>query len=175
MKLHAVNKLDLGLSYIALTPEDEKPHDLLRLEIRVPVQGGVVAIPFSKVTPSQLEKAIELAQGKPTAHDGAAAARAKEIAPILQAAVAAPKGTHFHAPRTKVHPHADDRGKFRVSVNGIDLEDLPRVGIALAKVGRVLAKRYLPGPKKAGRGLGEATVLLTVMVNDDGTVSFSAA
>jgi hypothetical protein len=136
---HGVAKLDAGLRYIVLTPEHEQPRDLLRLGIRVPGVGGVQVVPFAKATVSDLERAIKALKSKDGAHDDAHHARAKQINAHVQAAVAAPRGSKHHAPRTRTHV-TDDK-TFRIDVLAIDLDDLERVAGALGAVSKKLAKK----------------------------------
>jgi hypothetical protein len=114
---------------IGLTPEHERPAEIPRLGIRVPYGSEFSIVPFEKATTTDLERAIALASGKPTAHDDVHQKSAKKLSSVLQAIVAAPKGTRRHAPVVRVHV-TDDK-HLRIDVIGIDQDDLARVARAL--------------------------------------------
>lgn len=126
---YGTTKLDLALTYMSATPEHERAAEVDRLEVAVPVGTKLASVPFGKASVSQLEKAIKHATALPTAHDDAKQARAKRRAHALQRAVAAPKGTHSHAPLVRAHVAED--GQLRFDVVGIDEADLARVARAL--------------------------------------------
>lgn len=52
---HGTTKLDLGLTYLDLTPANERPAELIRLEIEVPGKGF---IPFTEITVADLDRAV---------------------------------------------------------------------------------------------------------------------
>ena len=135
---YGTTKLDVALSYIALTPEHERASEIPSLVFRVPDKSGkkAIEVAFAKATVTQIERAIQLAKAKPTASDDVLHARAKRVRNELQTLVAAPKGTRRHAPAVRSHV-TDDRG-LRVDVVGVDLDDLERVGKALIAMGNRL-------------------------------------
>ncbi len=143
VKKHGVTKLNLGVTYIGLTPEHEQPSDLPRMSIRVPTGRGneIVEVPFAKVTASQLEAAIEHLRKKPSPKDDVLTAWAKRVGPVLQSALAAPKGTYRHAPRVRAYPHPNGQHAVRVDLLGVDLDDLPRIAKALRGVELPVAPR----------------------------------
>jgi hypothetical protein len=116
----------------------------------VPTKSGKDAqlIPFAKCHTRQLEKAIEAALGKPDAYDDDATANAKRRRMEVQAVVAAPKGTHQHAPLVRAHPHPEHPKEVRYDVVGIDEDDLERVAKALLAFAR---KRATRGKRSAAR------------------------
>jgi hypothetical protein len=132
---HGTTKLDLALRYIEITPEDERPMDVLTMEFPTTRGPSPKTVPFAKATQRDLERAIEIALAKPTAKDGPKEARAKALRDRFQRAVAAPKGVSRHAPLVRAHVN-HGTGKVRVDIVGIDEDDLVRVlraALALAR------------------------------------------
>ena len=135
MKKFGTTKLHLGLVYIGLTPEHETAQDIPSLSVRVPLgPKKVVEIPFAKVTTKQLELAIDILRRKPTPHDDELTSYAKSVHSVLQAEVAAPKGSHRHAPGVRAYPHPDGQRAVRFDLLGVDLDDIVRGARALVKV-----------------------------------------
>ena len=117
------------------TPEHETAQDIPGLSVRVPLgPKQVVEIPFAKVTTKQLGAAIEGLRRKPTPHDDELTSYAKAVHSVLQAEVAAPKGSHRHAPAVRAYPHPDGRRAVRFDLLGVDLDDVLRIARALTKV-----------------------------------------
>ena len=137
-KKHGTWKLALGLQYIEATPEHEKPGEIPRLLVRVPAKSGkaMELIPFVECKTKDLERAIEAALSKPDAYDDKAEANAKRARMEAQAAVAAPKGVHLHAPLVRAHPHPEHPELVRYDVVGIDESDLARVARALLAIAK---------------------------------------
>ncbi len=123
---HGMTKLDLALRYIAITPEDERPMDVLSMQFPTTHGKNPVTVRLAKASERDLETAIDIAQSKPTSHDTVKEARAKRIRDRFQRAVAAPKGKATHAPLVRAHVH-DETGKVRIDLVGIDEHDLVRV------------------------------------------------
>ena len=149
---HGVTKLHLGLLYIDATPEHERPAEIPRLEVRVPGRGGqVVAKPFADCSTHELERAIEAALAKPRETDDPATAKAKRVQADLQAAVAAPKGTHQHAPSVRAYPHPDHHGELQFDLRAVDLRDAPRVAKALLTAAKKWVAKLTPAAKPRRR------------------------
>jgi hypothetical protein len=133
VKLHGTNKLSLGLDYIALTPEQERPRELFSLGIRVPAGKGVRVVAFRDAQVQEIKAAIDRLEN-PRAAEKTDDARAVKKRAALQSLLDPPKGSKRHAPKARAYETDDDT--IRYDVVGVDEDDLDRVGRALIALGR---------------------------------------
>ena len=132
VKRHGVSKLDVGLSYLDAVGQTKDPRSLLTLMIRVPTdRNREDLVPFARTTLTNLQRAVAAARARPEKEDGATLKAAKRMQSLLQLAVAAPTGTHRHAPTVRVKPNPNGKGDLRIDVLSIDGDDLGRIGEAL--------------------------------------------
>ena len=135
---HGTERLEAGLTYLAATKGTAAPpRTLLSLLVHVPTdgrQGETYEVPFKDASLNEIQRAIIAARARPEPKDAATQKLAKRMQEAVQAAVAAPEGSYFHAPQVRVTPHPEKKGAVRIDVMGIDADDLHRVGEALRHV-----------------------------------------
>jgi hypothetical protein len=134
---HGATKLDLGLTYIGHTPEEEQARDIPMLLVRVPdAKTKVIArVPFADCSTQSLERAIDAAKKKkPAPTDTPEEKRALKLAAELEKRTASPKGKRILAPR--VRARATEGGEPRFDLLGVALSDIERVATEMLAFAR---------------------------------------
>lgn len=134
---YGVEKLDAALAYLAATPREEAPGDLLSAELRLRGEDGrFTLVPFHDATAAQVREAARLMRdarrGGRRAHDASAMLdRAKRLATALPEA---PKGIG-RGERVKVQTGED--GRLALSFSAIPVD---RLGEFIALLEQVRAE-----------------------------------
>ncbi len=152
-----IDKLEQGLVYIGRTPEDEKPKDVPKLMVRIPVDGGdVVEKPFAETTFRELRAASK--------NEGELHPKGKKrpVAPEVaahQAALARAAHVLHRALGAHVAPHASVSGRSVDGVIVIDIRGVPLVDAAkaLAAISTALAPVSATGVRTSGPRVAKRT------------------